>query len=180
MGGKVSLWAAAASVQAEEDHVLLAHGGLNRTVLMEPTTINTGPTTNACVGSWLDSRLIFSRTAPHRKGVFPSADRADDPSERHGAVKDQSWCLHGTAEQRVGEILPCTCQPGMMTDFLWAGETIIVSSWTETDLRSVRVLASAAGNLTPLLGPRITWAYVEFGVHLAPHFPRKKQKFLKV
>lgn len=41
-------------------------------------------------------------------------------------------------------------------------------------------LPPTAGNLTPLQGQRITWAYVEFCVHLVPYFPRKKQKFLKV
>lgn len=42
-----------------------------------------------------------------------------------------------TAEQRAGEILPCTCQPEMMADFLWAGEALIVSSWTEKNLHRV-------------------------------------------
>lgn len=85
-----------------------------------------------------------------------------------GCCKElKTWCPNRTAEQRAGEILPCTCQPEMMAHFLLAGETLIISIWMERNLQCVCVFASNS---------RKPYTYVRSAddlnicVHLMPYF----------
>lgn len=81
------------------------------------------------------------RSSCHKRlckvNCFPSADRIWSQRMPACCKELQSRCLNRTAERRAGGILPCTCQPEMMTDFLWAGDTLIVSSWTKRSLHRV-------------------------------------------
>lgn len=98
----------------------------------------------------------------------------DDSRPTAGLCKElQGRCLNRTAEPSAGEILPCTCQAKMMTDFLWAGETLIGSSWTgeKSSLRLCVCVCACGGNFTPTSGQRMILTYGNFSVHLARYFP---------
>lgn len=72
-----------------------------------------------------------NREASWRHAVSLQLIGPDDSRPTAGRCKElQGRCLNRTGEPSAGEILPCTCQAKMMTDFLWAGEALIGSSWT--------------------------------------------------
>lgn len=96
--------------------------------------------------SWNPSNLLKNDSI--KRVVFLQTDHPDDPSKCQDAVKNHRADVYSyrTGEWRVGEIFPCTCQPEMMANFLWAGETLIVSSWTERNLHCVFLCVFASNS----------------------------------